>query len=110
MPTFKPGGTLSIVLPCDANEEQPLTFIVSALSVNQTNELGAALDALLETPMRDKERQTQLFEIVEPLVKDWRNSDVPYSWSALCDSLNMEDMWSLAYAIKRQLRHDEKKA
>lgn len=110
MPTFKPGGTLPVVLPCDSNETNPLTFIVSALSVNQANELGQTLDSLLETPMKDSERTERLFTAVSPLVSGWRNTDVPYSWSALCDVMSMDDIWSLAFAIRRQLGYSEKKA
>jgi hypothetical protein len=109
MPVFKPGGTIPIVLDVDAAEETPLTFVCSALSVNQANDLGERLDALIETPMTDKERQSQLFEIVEPLVKDWRNTSVPYSWTALLDNIGMSDLWALAYAIKRQIGFREKK-
>lgn len=110
MPSYKPGGTIPIVLDCDADEQYPLTFIVTALSVNQSNELASSLAALLEEKLTENERRERLFAIVCPLIHGWKNTETPYSWSALCDAINMEDLWSLAYAIKRQMGYREKKA
>jgi len=110
MPIFKPGGTIDIVLDCDAAEETPLKFTVSALSVNQANDLGDRLDAVLAEASTERERQEQLAAIIAPLITDWINGPVVYSWSALLDNLGPVDLWSLAYAIKRQIGYREKKA
>jgi len=110
MPVFKPGGTIDIILDCDALEDTPLTFVVTSLSVNQSNDLAEALTELIDSMVTEKQRRERLFALVSPLVHGWNNTDVPYSWSALCDVLSMEDLWSLAYAIKRQMSYREKKA
>jgi hypothetical protein len=110
MPIFKPGGTIDIVLDCDAGEERPLKFTVAALSVNQANDLGDRLDAVLAEASTERERQEQLTAIISPLITGWVNGPTEYSWHALLDNLGPVDLWSLAYAIKRQIGYREKKA
>lgn len=111
MPVFKPGGKIDIVLDCDAGEQSPLVFVCSALSVAGSNDLGDQLDALLETPgLTERDRQARLQEIVSPLIHDWRNAPCEYSWAAMLENIGPTDLWSLAYAIKRQLGYREKKS
>jgi hypothetical protein len=110
MPIFKPGGTIDIVLDCDAGEETPLKFTVTALSVNQANDLGDRLDAVLSEASNERERQACLAALISPLITGWVNGPTEYSWPALLDNLGPVDLWSLAYAIKRQIGHREKKA
>jgi hypothetical protein len=79
MPIFKPGGTIDIVLDCDAGEETPLKFTVAALSVNQANDLGDRLDAVLADASTERERQEQLAAIISPLITGWVNGPTEYS-------------------------------
>jgi hypothetical protein len=105
MPVFKPGGTIPIVLDSDAMDDQPLTFVCIALSVNQANDLGSSLDELVNTPMTHTDRQAKLIETLTPLVKEFKNTDA----TSLGD-FHETQLWALAWSIKRQIGYQEKKA
>jgi hypothetical protein len=108
MPKYKPGGTLPIVFDCDADQEAPLTFIVRVLSVAECVDLGERLDAILNQTSGDWLRA--LCDVIEPFVVGWENGPEEYSWGGLLRQLDQSDLWRLAWSIKRQIGHKEKKA
>jgi hypothetical protein len=109
MPTFKPGGTLPIILDSDANEPNPLVLTVVALSCLEARQLEEQLQDIIDTSKSTSERWERFDALISPLVLSW-NLNEDYSWQALLQKLGPSDAWQLSWAIVRQIGYREKKA
>ena len=109
MPVYEPGGTISIVLDCDAQIEAPPSFSVVALSARESLALTSELDELMNSGKSAVDQLGQLESILERHVKGWSGLSQEYAAGKLLDVLGVSDMWRLGYAIARQIGTREKK-
>lgn len=108
MPVYEPGGTIAIVLDCDADKPHPPTFIVDALSARDSLALRSQLEEL--SASSGVFELDGLLAILRRHVKGWRNLQVSYDADKLEDVLGISDIWRLAWSIARQIGTAEKKS